>query len=65
LEQAEANKGPHVPVLFFKRNRSKVYAAVEADVLLNLLANYQGPQNELQSENEAPDEPIPDVEDLS
>jgi hypothetical protein len=38
LEQAEANaKNQNTPLLFFKRNRSKAYVAMEADHLFELL----------------------------
>jgi hypothetical protein len=38
LEQAEKNaKAPSVPVLFFKRNRSKSYVAIEAEHFFELL----------------------------
>ena len=37
LEQAEDNSGNHIPLLVFKRNRSKTYAVLEFDELLKLL----------------------------
>ena len=37
LEQAEDNSGDHIPLLIFKRNRSKTYAVLEFDELLKLL----------------------------
>lgn len=37
LEQAETNSGKHVPLLIFKRNRTKTYAVLEFDKLLELL----------------------------
>ena len=37
LEQAETNSGKHVPLLVFKRNRTKTYAVLEFDKLLELL----------------------------
>lgn len=37
LEQAESNAGKHQPALFFRRNRSKLYVAVEAGYFLELL----------------------------
>ncbi len=37
LEQAENNSGNHVPFLIFKRNRTKTYAVLEFDKLLELL----------------------------
>ncbi len=37
LEQAESNAGKHIPLLVFKRNRSKTYAVLEFDKLLELL----------------------------
>ena len=37
LEQAEQNAGKHIPLLIFKRNRSKTYAVLEFGKLLELL----------------------------
>ena len=37
LEQAENNSGSHAPLLIFKRNRTKTYAVLEFDKLLELL----------------------------
>ena len=37
LEQAEENSGDHAPLVIFKRNRSKTYAVLEFDKLLELL----------------------------
>ena len=37
LEQAEENSGNHVPLVIFKRNRTKTYAVLEFDNLLELL----------------------------
>ena len=37
LEQAEENSGDHSPLVIFKRNRSKTYAVLEFDRLLELL----------------------------
>ena len=37
LEQAENNSGSHTPLLIFKRNRTKTYAVLEFDKLLELL----------------------------
>ena len=37
LEQAEENSGNHTPLVIFKRNRSKTYAVLEFDKLLELL----------------------------
>ena len=37
LEQAEINSGKHAPLVIFKRNRSKTYAVLEFDKLLELL----------------------------
>ena len=39
LKQAEYNSSDRTPVLIFKRNRSKVYAAVEIDDFLNLIGD--------------------------
>lgn len=37
LKQAETNSNNRVPLLVFKRNRSKVYACLELDELLRLI----------------------------
>ena len=37
LEQAEINSDKHIPLVVFKRNRSKTYAVLEFDKLLELL----------------------------
>ena len=37
LEQAEENSGNHAPLVIFKRNRTKTYAVLEFDKLLELL----------------------------
>ena len=37
LEQAETNSGKHIPIVIFKRNRSKKYVALEFEKLLELL----------------------------
>ena len=37
LEQAESNSGKHTPLVIFKRNRTKTYAILEFDKLLELL----------------------------
>ena len=37
LEQAEENSGNHTPLVIFKRNRTKTYAVLEFDKLLELL----------------------------
>ena len=37
LEQAESNSQGRSPVLVFKRNRSKVYVAIEFDQFINLI----------------------------
>ena len=37
LEQDETNSGDHTPLLIFKRNRTKTYAVLEFDKLLELL----------------------------
>jgi hypothetical protein len=41
LKQAETNAGIYTPVLFFKRNRSKAYAVVSAETLVNLVRYYK------------------------
>ena len=40
LAQAEENAGDHVPCVVFKRNRSKVYAALPLSDLLDLLEGF-------------------------
>ena len=37
LEQAEINSDKHIPLVVFKRNRSKTYTVLEFDKLLELL----------------------------
>ena len=37
LKQAESNAWKHIPLLVFKRNRSKIYATIEFERLLELL----------------------------
>ena len=37
IEQAEENSGNHAPLVIFKRNRTKTYAVLEFDKLLELL----------------------------
>ena len=37
LEQAETNSGKHIPIVIFKRNRTKTYVALEFEKLLKLL----------------------------
>ena len=37
LEQAEENSGKHSPLVIFKRNRTKTYAVLEFNKLLELL----------------------------
>ncbi len=64
LEQAESNAGEHIPVLFFKRNRSKTYVALEAHVFLNLLASFGG-SDELHGKISATTKPIQDTEGVS
>ena len=39
LEQAEENSSGHTPLLIFKRNRTKTYAVLEFDKLLELLSD--------------------------
>ena len=41
LEQAETNSSNHVPLVIFKRNRTKTYAVLEFDKLLELLDESQ------------------------
>ena len=37
LEQAEDNAGQHIPLLVFKRNRSKTYISMEINDLIKIL----------------------------
>ena len=37
LEQAETNSGKHIPIVIFKRNRSKTYAVLQLDDLMKML----------------------------
>ena len=37
VEQTETNAGKHTPLLIFKRNRSKTYAVLQLDDLLEML----------------------------
>jgi len=37
LEQTETNAGIHTPLLIFKRNRSKTYAVLQLDDLMEML----------------------------
>jgi hypothetical protein len=37
LQQAEDNAGEHIPLVVFKRNRSKTYVAFELDKLMEIL----------------------------
>ena len=37
LQQAEDNAGEHIPLVVFKRNRSKTYVAMNIDYLMDLL----------------------------
>ena len=37
LEQTETNAGKHTPFLIFKRNRSKTYAVLQLDDLMEML----------------------------
>ena len=41
LEQAEQNAGEHIPLLVFKRNRSKTYISMEINDLMRLLSEKQ------------------------
>ena len=52
LKQAESNAGIYTPVLFFRRNRSKQYAVVEAETLIRLVRYYKkGEEDEFQGES--------------
>ena len=37
LSQAEGNADDRIPVLVFKRNRTKTYAAIDLEAFLNLI----------------------------
>ena len=37
LEQAETNAGKHMPLLIFKRNRSKTYAVINIEKFIELI----------------------------
>jgi hypothetical protein len=39
IEQAQSNCKGHLPVVFFRRNRSDIYAAVPAEEFLRIMAN--------------------------
>ena len=45
LEQAEDNAGQHIPLLVFKRNRSKTYISMEINDLMRLLSEKQQSSN--------------------
>lgn len=40
IEQAEQHKGKGEPTVFFTRNKTKMYVAVDAEFFLNLVQNY-------------------------
>ena len=42
MEQCENNAGSYIPVLFFKRNNSKVYATLDADIFIQLIGGKSG-----------------------
>lgn len=46
MKQAEENAGAYTPVLFFKRNRSREYACLPAQDLLDLYAQLSQTQQE-------------------
>ena len=48
LAQAESNAGEHTPVVFFRRNKSKMYAALAADDLLDLYVRINELEDELE-----------------
>ena len=37
LEQAESNAGKHIPLLVFKRNRSKTYVTIELEEFIKFI----------------------------
>ena len=41
LQQAEDNAGQHIPLVVFKRNRSKTYISMEINDLMRLLSEKQ------------------------
>jgi|TARA_R100000030_G_scaffold91677_1_gene76908 hypothetical protein len=45
LEQAESNAGQHIPLVVFKRNRSKTYISMEINDLMRLLSEKQQSSN--------------------
>ena len=45
LEQAESNAGEHIPLVVFKRNRSKTYISMEINDLMRLLSEKQQSSN--------------------
>ena len=45
LEQAESNANQHIPLLVFKRNRSKTYISMEINDLMRLLSEKQQSSN--------------------
>ena len=45
LEQAESNANQHIPLLVFKRNRSKTYVAMNIDYLMDLLNDKEKKNN--------------------
>ncbi len=45
LEQAESNAGQHIPLVVFKRNRSKTYISMEINDLMRLLSEKQQRSN--------------------
>ena len=45
LEQAESNAGQHIPLVVFKRKRSKTYISMEINDLMRLLSEKQQSSN--------------------
>lgn len=48
LEQAESNAGDHAPVLCFRRNRSKLYAAVDASWFFSVMRRLHAAETALE-----------------
>ena len=46
LSQAEGNADDRIPILVFKRNRTKTYAAIELEALLTLIGEPDGRKRE-------------------
>lgn len=40
LEQAESHTEKHIPVLFFSKNRAKIYVALDGEIFIKLVKAY-------------------------